>query len=331
MRIRGKFAALGLFLAAACAVVVAQNEKRQAQPRATATAADRSADEKAIRDAGAAFVRTYNAGDARAIADLFTPDAEVIDEHGHRIQGRDAIAGHFAQTFDANPGETIEVAIDSIRFLGREAAKEEGRARLTPAPASAQPSAKIRAESPGLGHAPHSSGYTVLYVRQDGRWLQSSVREHVDEAVTPHQRLEPLGWLLGEWVDEGGASVVSSDTRWSEDGNFLIRAFTLHVQGRPAMSGTQRIGWDPLTRQIKSWVFDSEGGHGEALWSRDGSRWVVKASGVLPDGRVASATQVYTVVNPHLVHWKSIDRTAGEQVESDTAEFVMVRKPPRPK
>ena len=33
--------------------------------------------------------------------------------------------------------------------------------------------------------------------------------------------------------------------------------------GMPVLSGTQRIGWDPLNRQFKTWIFDSEGGHAE--------------------------------------------------------------------
>ena len=111
----------------------------------------------------------------------------------------------------------------------------------------------------------------------------------------------------------------------------MLRDFTIQITGKPALRGTQRIGWNPLTRQITSWVFDSDGGHGVGRWSHDGDRWLVKASGVLHDGRTATVTQVYTVVNPHLVRWKSVDRTVGDQVEPDSPELVMVRKPPLPR
>ena len=50
-----------------------------------------------------------------------------------------------------------------------------------------------------------------------------------------------------------------------------------------------------------------------------------------PDGRTATATQVYTVVNKDLVRWKSVDRTLADRVEPDINEFVMVRKAPRPR
>lgn len=320
MNVQKTLALLGLLVAGTCVGVAPPDETRP-------STADRAADEKAIREAGAAFVRAYDAGDVGAIAALFTEDAEVIDEDGRAVQGRDAIAAHFASTFEANPGETIEIAVESIRFLGHDAAKEDGRAKLVPGKAKA----RVGSEGELPGAVAHSGRYTVLYVRQDGRWLQSSVREHPDKEISPHERLEPLAWLVGDWVDEGRDSVVYTTTRWSDDGNFLLRDFRVQIRGKPVMKGNQRIGWDPLTKQIKSWVFDSEGGHGEALWIRDGDRWIVKASGVLRDGRTATATQIYTVVNKDLVRWKSVERTVGDQAEPDIAELAMVRTPPRPR
>src|SRR5262249_30308071 len=100
--------------------------------------------------------------------------------------------------------------------------------------------------------------------------------------------------------------------------------------GKPVMHGSQRIGWDPLTRQIKSWVFDSEGGHGEGLWSRDGDRWVVKATGVRADGKVVSTTNIITYVNKDKALWASVDRGLGGDALPDVEEFALVRKPPKP-
>src|SRR5207253_5440776 len=117
--------------------------------------------------------------------------------------------------------------------------------------------------------------YTVLYIKRNGRWQISSVREEPDLLVRPHERLKDLEWMIGDWVDEGSDSVVRVNCRWSADGNFLIRSFTVKLQGKPVMTVSQRIGWDPLARQIRSWEFDSEGGFGEGRWSRDGERWVV--------------------------------------------------------
>src|SRR5439155_3039751 len=142
----------------------------------------------------------------------------------------------FAETFAASPGVRIALEIGAIRFLNPDAAKEEGRTLVTPAKGS-----------------PVSRPYTVLFVRRDGRWLISSVREEPDLLVRLHDRLKDLEWMIGEWVDEGSDSVVRVKCRWSEDQNFLIRSFTVKLQGKPVMTVSQRIGWDPLARQIRSW------------------------------------------------------------------------------
>jgi uncharacterized protein (TIGR02246 family) len=293
---------------------------RPARSQATAgpAAADagrqaQSPDEKAIREADETFAREYNRADSKALASLFTEDAEVAEADGSRYQGRDLIEQSFAETFALNKGAKIAFEIATIRFLNPDAAKEEGRSLLRPA-----------------AGAPVSRLYTVLYVKRDGRWLISSVREELDPLVRPHDRLKDLEWMVGSWVDEEPDSVARFDCRWSEDGNFLIRTFTLKWAGKPVMTGTQRIGWDPLARQFRSWDFDSEGGFGEGRWSRDGERWVVKHSTVRPEGTTASATNIMTRVRPDMVRWVSTERVlGGESVPEDDA-YVLVRVLPEP-
>jgi uncharacterized protein (TIGR02246 family) len=261
-----------------------------------------------------AFARAYNAGDANALAALYTEDAESIDEHGDRVQGRAAIQGMYSSLFQERPGATIRIAIDSIRFLGPDVAKEEGQTRVKP-----------------KGNEPETvRRYTVLYVKQGGQWLHSSVREEHQADLPHHERLKDLEWLVGEWLDQNSESTVHVNCRWSEDQNFLLRDFTIHVQGRPLMTVSQRIGWDPLTRQIKSWVFDSEGGYGDALWAQSGDQWTIKSTGVLPDGRVATATNILTRAGANTARWKSAERTLGTESVAEPAEYIMVRRPPRP-
>ena len=118
---------------------------------------------------------------------------------------------------------------------------------------------------------------------------------------------------------------------WADNNSYLMRTYRAHVQGEKPTSGTTVIGWDPQTGQIKSWVFDSEGGHGEGLWTRTGEyEWIVKAQGVLRDGRPNSATQVHTIQNKNTVKTNSIDRIIGGQIAPAIADVVMVRKPPQP-
>ncbi len=50
-----------------------------------------SPDETALRGVVDRFTKAFNAGDARAIARLHTPDARVIDLAGEVAEGREAI------------------------------------------------------------------------------------------------------------------------------------------------------------------------------------------------------------------------------------------------
>jgi uncharacterized protein (TIGR02246 family) len=277
-------------------------------------AADRSADEAAIRANIAAFVKAYNAGDAKAVAALFIEDGQIVDKDGDASEGRAAIEKSFKDLFTANPQKRLEVSVESIRFLGPDLAVEIGSTKETPAP----------------GEPPEYDRYTVLHVKRDGKWQMALARDEEGPPPTGHEQLRPLAWLIGEWIDDDGSSVVNSSCRWSEDRNFLLQEFDVQINGRDAMKISQRIGWDPLAKQIHSWVFDSAGGFGESLWTRDGNNWVIKATAVRPDGTTASATNLLVPTGTDAYVWRSTDRIVGDELEPAT-EVKIIRKPPQPK
>jgi uncharacterized protein (TIGR02246 family) len=251
--------------------------------------ARRPEDEKAIRSLTDSFVDAFGKGNAKAIAAMFTEQGEAIDSAGAAIRGRESLEGHYTERFAAYPGEKIETTIDLIHFLAPEVARQDGRSKLIPA-------------GEGL---PTTSKYTATFVKSQGRWQIASIRELDDTSIPHHERLKELEWLIGEWVEETGDAVIATKFAWSDDGNFLLRSFEIRVEGKHHLKGTQRIGWDPLTKQFKSWVFDSEGGYGEGSWNRNADQWIVKASGVRSDGLTTSATQVLTRVSKDRLLWKS--------------------------
>jgi uncharacterized protein (TIGR02246 family) len=273
------------------------------------------ADERVIRDSIEAFEQAFQKGDAPAIAAMFAEDGEAVDADGTTIQGRRAIEEHYASRLASRPGDKIDTNVDSVAFLAPGVARVTGRTEVTPSE----------------GGAPITGRFSAIEVKTGDRWLVASVHELPEVETGHYEHLKELEWLVGEWVEESEDAVVLTSVTWADNKNFLLRSFDVRVKGKPALSGTQRIGWDPLTRQIKSWVFDSSGGYGEGLWMRGGNHWVIKASGVRPDGRVATATQVLTYVNKDSMRWKSIDRTLGVEIAHDIDEVVMVRKPPQPK
>jgi uncharacterized protein (TIGR02246 family) len=288
-------------------------QARAAQTAAVTHPAARGDDEQALKALLDAFTKAFNAGDASAAAATYTETAIVVDEGGQRVEGRAAIRDQYAASFADNPGSKIAIQVDSLRFLGPETALEEGRTTITPA-ASAGASEITR--------------FTAVYVKQGGQWRQAAVRDELANDLTPHDRLKELEWLVGDWVNESQDAIVSTTCTWAKGGNFLLREFTMKTEGRPVLSGTQRIGWDPLKRQFKTWIFDSEGGHGEGFFTRTGNQWVVKVEGVSQDGQPESATNIITRLGKDRMTWQSTDRTLGGSAVPGIDEFVVVRKAP---
>ena len=90
----------------------------------------------------------------------------------------------------------------------------------------------------------------------------------------------------------------------------------------------QVIGWDPVAKTIRSWVFDSQGGFGEGTGSRKGNEWVVKLSSVLSTGEKASAINTYTYVDDNMFTFQSDGREVGGEPMPDIEAVTVVRKQP---
>ena len=110
---------------------------------------------------------------------------------------------------------------------------------------------------------------------------------------------------------------------------FLVRKFTVQVAGQHTMTGIQRIGWDPHAGKFRAWVFDSDGGFSEGYWRHDGDDWILKLTGVTPDGQSASCTSIYTFVDGRTMTFRSVHHEVGGIELPDSAPVTIVRQPPQ--
>ncbi len=268
--------------------------------------------ETAIRALVDRFVKAYNEHNAKSLAELFLPEAQIVDENDATISGRAAIERQFAGVFEETPEGKIAIEIEAIRFLGTALAIETGTTTTT-AP----------------GEPPERRRYSVLHVLHDGSWSMGLVRD-MPALLTSHDQLQPLAWLVCDWIDESREGSVKTSCRWSDNGNFLLQEITVRQAGRDAMHISQRIGWDPLGHQIQAWVFDSDGGYGSSVWTPTDAGWIIKATSVHSDGSTASATNSLELTGPDRYVFRSVDRVAGHQV-LPPVEVAVVRQPPPPK
>ena len=287
---------------------------------------EKSADEQAIRQAGKAYLAALAHGDAKALSDAWSTDGDYVDAAGQSFKARELIRQEFSQAMpDAKaPPANVAVgqakaaagqqnaaaaqataAVSTIRFIKPDVAIEDGA--IEKPTVAGRPAAKPR--------------FTAIWVKQGGRWLLDGLREASGPPPGP-ETLDELQWLVGDWVAQEKNGTLRLSCGWSEDQKFLLAEFSVRSGDKVILSGTQRIGWDPLTHRIKSWFFDSQGGYGEGDWTGSGGDWTVRTSQVLPDGSKTTATNNYHREGDNGLHWKSTEsRVEGEIVPEHGVQF----------
>lgn len=227
-------------------------------------------EEQAIRTAAKEYEAAVAKGDAKKAAEYWTADGSYVDEDGRAYTGQGVEVGQAAESTSGTSSK--------IRFLTADVAIEDGT--------SAAPG-----DEPG--ESPTRGQYHAVWVKQSGRWRLAALYEQ-PIATAPEAHLREFDWMVGTWIGNAGGARWEVTVRWNATGTYLLRDTKAIENGKSIVIGSQRIGWDPLTNQLKSWSFDADGGHSEATWSKQGDSWVGQSTGVLADGRVTSAT---TVIN----------------------------------
>ena len=264
----------------------------------------------AITESAKSFVEAFHRGDAKAVAAFWLPDGDYVDEHGRFLKGRKAIEDMYAELFAANKGLKLRIDVASVRFPAPDLAIEDGT------------SAVLRSD----GHAPIRARYNNVLIKKDGQWLLASVREAAYTDPSNYEHLRGLDWMIGEWVDEKAEGPAGHITfEWAPSDNFIVALRTADYKDVSLDNGMQMIGWDPVSKQIRSWSFEADGGFGESVWTREGAKWVVKTKATAADGRAVTATNIITPVDENTVKWQSKERTVGGKPVPDTKETTMKR------
>lgn len=271
---------------------------------------DASADEAAIRAGAKAYAAAFNRQDAAALAAMFAQNAEQIDGEGAVTRGREAIGKRIAAGFESRGAGKMQIDIESLRLAAANVALERG-------------SYVVRSAEGEVA----KGTYSAVHVKQkDGKWLIESLRD--TPAPPPPSREEKLGelsWLVGEWVDGDGSARVHTTCKWAANKSFLVRTFTVYIEDRLDVQGTQVIGWDAAAGKVRSWSFDSHGGHSEGTWSRKDNYWTIRNVGVTPDGRKTAAINTVTRLDDDRFTFKSTSREIDGELQPDIDGVVVVR------
>lgn len=257
-----------------------------------------NADLKAIRAAAAAYVKALEKGDAKALAAAWTANGDYVDAAGRASKARDLIAKEFRE--GSGGRAALRVTVEQVRLVAPGVAIEDGHI--------------VHA----AGETPRRSRYSAVWVKQEGAWRLDSLRESMLPAAPRNPRLEDLAWLLGEFAGlaDDETQVVVSGTI-SRDGNYVLREVTVTHPDHSVRSFSQRIGWDPLAGNFKSWTFDSGGGYSEGAWKLQGESWIVNTNGVSSDGKRTSATNVHSQIDDKGFVFESVGATIEGKLVPD--------------
>jgi uncharacterized protein (TIGR02246 family) len=260
----------------------------------TPPAPDTPPERAAVMANDRAYEAAYAKADVQAVADFFAEDAEFVSEDGRTFSGRKEIEDSIRAAFTANKGAKLVINMDSVRVLSPDVVLEKGSTAVT------YKSGEI-----------DGALYTAIYVKKDGKWKISHLVETPLPTVTAHDQLTELAWLIGEWEDanKGDDVSVRSQFVWSRGGNFITRNVTVKTAGEVTLEGWQIIGWDPIQENIHAWTFDSEGGFSDGAFTREDNRWLLRETGVTPDGSRTTADSTFTKLNDNLFTWESNNRT----------------------
>ncbi|TWT34376.1 YybH family protein [Blastopirellula retiformator] len=275
---------------------------------------DQSESLTAIRDQSQAFVTAFNQGDAAAVAALWTPHGQFVDDSGRKFTGQKEIEAAYAELFKKNPETKIEVVVDSIQLLSDEAALEEGRTLVS----------EVADGEPVYG------AYAAIQVKLDGKWRMASVRDRRVGLPSVHQKIADLQWLIGKWSAEEYGMRIESECRWVANKSFVERTYTTTGPKGAKVSGVQLIGWNPIKGQVQSWNFSADGGHATGLWTPIENGFTATMRGVTGGGLPTESVNTLTKLDENAYVWQSTSRSIGGQPLPDTDEVVIKRQASQP-
>ncbi|MCE9553520.1 MAG: SgcJ/EcaC family oxidoreductase [Planctomycetes bacterium] len=268
-------------------------------------------DEQTIRENVAKYVDAFNRGDAAAIGELFASDAVFVNlATGAEWKGRPELEKQLTALFATKKQGILTITSDAIRVVSPTIALQRGIARVT------------RDDMP-----PQESVFAVVNVKRDGQWLMSRATDDLTEAAAAgSDQLKELGWMVGSWMYEGENEIrVETTVQWVDGKNFLQRTSRVFQGKEAGPTGTELIAFDPASNSLHSYVTNSDGSHGEGVWTQNGDRWVVEQTAVLANGEKFSATETYRFVNDNAYVWQATNRVVAGQREPDTREVLVAR------
>lgn len=275
----------------------------------TAKNAERETDRLAIDRLTRDMILAFHNRDAASIAASWTEDGEFIRNDGESIRGRAEIQAGYAEFFETLKGNPkLEIQSDGARFLSAVMAVTDATLRL-------------RNDN---GAILASGRQAIVAVREGGSWKVAMIRE-CDRDIGVDMGLRELEWLIGTWKAVTTDREVTITYAWDENRAFIRGNFKVKEGAKVIESGTEMIGNDHGAGAIRSWVFQSDGGFGRGVWTREGNKWSVDVQGIRADGSRLAANLIYVQVDRDTVTWQAVNQALDDVPIADTPPIKVTK------
>jgi len=197
------------------------------------------------------------------------------------------MAEHFGRTSRVK----VTMEYETPRFTSRDSAIQEGTMKVT-------------SEKTGSS----SKRFSIMGIKEDGKWLLAFIKDWAGRTRRP-ERSRLADRLV---TAKQGDKEVKTKYEWFGNKGFIKAEFTIHGKDR-AFTAMQIIGEDPKTGDLRTWIFEADGGFGSGTVEREGNKWVFESETVLTDGSILTAKNILVQVNKDTFTWQSVDLSVDDE------------------
>lgn len=257
------------------------------------------------------YVSAFNSKNPQEMSKFWATTAQYTNPlTGKTVQGQEQIAQELELVLQNRKNENLKVEITSVNFPQKDLALERGKATFS---REGEPTQEIL--------------FQVVLVNEKGQWNITKIDEIESIQAPSHfEELKELNWLIGEWSDKNDTFDMDSVYEWDNNRNFINHHFKINVLGHSDLEGKQIIGWDPIKKRIRSWMFDSDGGYAQGKWKKVDNRWIIETTSTLSDGRKGSQTTTITPIDQNSYTLEISDREIDGEILPNVEPFKIMRK-----
>jgi uncharacterized protein (TIGR02246 family) len=230
----------------------------------------------------AEYAKAWNAGDVEALNTMWAADGELVDSQGVVVDRKALLANRLAKSEGTRP--VLSIALDKVRLVEPNVALVDGESKL------AGPD----------GSELQRTRFAGVLIKQDGAWRIRLIRQlstRPSPQSPPTEPLKDFAWQMGEWAGMGDGLRVHASTQWDMGNRYIVTRYEYEPAAGEPYDAEVRAGWDPESRSIKTWYFDSRGGLSTTTWGKNGDHWLGAVAGTLSNGTPFTATLAITQID----------------------------------